>query len=192
MSTSSGYQPKPTTPVPTGMHQVVPNRGPSIVAVRQGFEATFGAYVPPDWTLDAECTRPGTDPALFYPSKGGSQIDRKALSICAACPVREECLEDAIAYESGKVGAEEIRPEAYGVRGGMVAKDRRRLIQQRNVAEQEAKREAAVADYVAGLPVDSIMAKHHVAQSTVTRWAKEAGVQMRPKGDQSKRKRGAA
>lgn len=186
MSTSSGYQPRPTTPVPTGVHQVIPNRGPSVVGVRQSFEATFGAYVPPDWTLDAECTRPGTDPELFYPRKGGSQLDRKALSICAACPVREECLDAALEFEVGDIGADDVRPEVFGVRGGMVSKERRRLVQkirvERKAAHEAEAREKVAGDYKAGkLTVKEIALRHGISQSTVTRWAVEAGIEPRPR-----------
>lgn len=125
---STGYQPKPTTPTPTGMHQVIPNRGPSIVAVRQGFEDTFGAYVPPDWALDAECTQPGTDPETFYPQRGG-RSGQRATAACAVCIVREDCLLDALKFEVGELGAEDVRPEVHGIRGGMVQKNRLKLVQ---------------------------------------------------------------
>lgn len=174
-----------TAPIPTGVTSISPRaaRSPRVDGVRRGFEATFGAYVPADWTLDAECTRPGTDPEVFYPSRGGPQTDRVALAICAACTVREVCLEDAIAYETGDVAAEEIRPEVHGVRGGMVSKDRRRLIQQRKVEAANKVRDAALADYLAGeMRVGEIALKHGVDGASLSRWAKAAGHPIRPKG----------
>lgn len=194
MSSSSGYQPKPTPALPTGATSIEPHstRAPRVDGVRQGFEATFGAYVPPDWTLDAECTRPGTDPNAFYPTKGGRQKDQLALSVCATCLVRKTCLEDAIEYETGVVGAEEIRPEVHGVRGGMTQKERRRLIQRRKVEAAEAVKKAVLKDYrTSKLTVEQIAEKHDVAKSSVSRWAQAGGVSMRPRQG-GRRARGVA
>jgi len=59
---------------------------------------------PARWTELALCTEVGSD--FFYPGKGGSS--REARSVCAACPVRGECLADALArmgeYGSGRFG----------------------------------------------------------------------------------------
>ena len=41
------------------------------------------------WMLEAKCL--DADPEAFFPEKGGST--REAKRICAACPVREECLD---------------------------------------------------------------------------------------------------
>lgn len=181
---SSGYQPRPTASVPTGMHQVIPNRGPSIAAVRQGFEATFGGYVPEDWTLDAECTQPGTDPEGFYPAKGGgaSLSKKKALELCGRCVVRQKCLDDELAFEMGDIGSEDVRPEVHGVRGGMVEKERRKLVQKLRVERLAKVRSAVVADYAEGsLTVEDIATKHKVTGNTVSRWAAEAGLAPRPR-----------
>lgn len=126
---SAGYQPQPTPAVPTGMHQVIPNRNPSVVGVRETFETAFGGYVPADWTLDAECTLPGTNPETFYPRKGGNRMDQQAKAACAVCIVRAQCLLDALVFEVGEVGAEDVRPEVHGIRGGMGQKERRELVQ---------------------------------------------------------------
>jgi WhiB family redox-sensing transcriptional regulator len=45
------------------------------------------------WRAEALCAQ--TDPELFYPECG--QIPHTAKRICAACPVRTECLDDALA-----------------------------------------------------------------------------------------------
>lgn len=55
-----------------------------------------------------------TDPEAFYPEKGGST--RSAKRICADCPVRSECLLDAL-----------DRGEEFGVWGGLSRGERRRL-----------------------------------------------------------------
>ncbi|MQA85036.1 MAG: WhiB family transcriptional regulator [Streptosporangiales bacterium] len=72
------------------------------------------AHVPrrAGWEEAAACAR--VDPGLFYPGQGGTV--RPALRVCAACPVRRECLRFAI--ENG---------ELYGVWGGLSEEQRRRL-----------------------------------------------------------------
>jgi WhiB family redox-sensing transcriptional regulator len=56
----------------------------------------------------------GLDPDLFYPERGGSS--RAALAVCATCPVRQDCLEHALAHG-----------EVLGVWGGLSIKERKRL-----------------------------------------------------------------
>lgn len=67
----------------------------------------------PEWTIDALCAQ--TDPEAFYPDKGGST--REAKAICASCPVQAECLDHALA-----------NGERYGIWGGVSERQRRRLI----------------------------------------------------------------
>lgn len=66
-----------------------------------------------DWQAEALCAQ--TDPDAFFPEKGGSV--REAKRICAGCPVRAECLEDALANN-----------EQYGVYGGLSERERRPLL----------------------------------------------------------------
>lgn len=56
----------------------------------------------------------GTDPDMFFPNRGESL--EPAISVCARCVVREECLEYAVA-----------NGEKYGVWGGTSERERRRL-----------------------------------------------------------------
>ncbi len=67
---------------------------------------------PPAWMADAVCAQ--VDPELFYPEKGGST--REATQVCAACPVRAECLAYALAHG-----------ERFGVWGGRSERARRAL-----------------------------------------------------------------
>ena len=73
---------------------------------------------PAAWTALALCAEVGGD--FFYPEKGGSSRD--ARSICASCPVRGQCLADALTrmgeYGSGK----------YGVWGGTTFNQREWLL----------------------------------------------------------------
>ena len=63
------------------------------------------------WMLDARCL--DADPEAFFPEKGGST--REAKRICAACPVRPECLDYAITHD-----------ERFGIWGGLSERERRR------------------------------------------------------------------
>ncbi len=65
-----------------------------------------------EWMLEAKCL--DADPEAFFPEKGGST--REAKRICAACPVREECLDHALANE-----------ERFGIWGGYSERERRRM-----------------------------------------------------------------
>lgn len=65
-----------------------------------------------EWMLDAKCL--DADPEAFFPEKGGST--REAKRICAACPVREDCLDHALLQE-----------ERFGIWGGYSERERRRM-----------------------------------------------------------------
>lgn len=77
------------------------------------YDGQYGVYLDPrpDWWDSAACL--GANPDLFFAHDGGHEA-RTAKAICAACPVRAECLDDAIDNR-----------EAFGVRGGMSPKERR-------------------------------------------------------------------
>ncbi|HEY7705272.1 MAG TPA: WhiB family transcriptional regulator [Acidimicrobiia bacterium] len=75
------------------------------------------------WQDYANCR--GADADLFFPERGAST--RKAKAICAACDVRQECLDYAIA--SG---------EKFGIWGGMSERERRRVRRQRIMAGRRA------------------------------------------------------
>lgn len=65
-----------------------------------------------EWMLRAKCL--DADPEAFFPEKGGST--REAKRICAACPVREDCLDHALLQE-----------ERFGIWGGYSERERRRM-----------------------------------------------------------------
>ena len=68
------------------------------------------------WRQRAACR--GVDPDVFYPIS--DEEAEEAKSICRVCPVREACLEYALANR-----------ERDGVWGGATERERRRMIRQR-------------------------------------------------------------
>ncbi len=73
----------------------------------------------PRWQAQANCL--GVDPDLFFPERGASTSEAKA--VCAGCSVREDCLEYALA-----------NGEKHGVWGGETERGRRRIRRQRKPA----------------------------------------------------------
>ena len=68
------------------------------------------------WRQHAACR--GIDPNIFYPVSDDEAEEAKG--ICAACPVRQACLEFALANR-----------ERDGVWGGATERERRRIVRQR-------------------------------------------------------------
>ena len=68
------------------------------------------------WQDSANCS--GADQDLFFPERGAST--RKAKAICAACSVKDECLEFAI-----------TQGERFGIWGGLSERERRKIRRQR-------------------------------------------------------------
>ena len=74
---------------------------------------------PPDsWMELAACK--GLNPESFHPLRGDHQTVAYAKAVCAACPVRAECLEHAL-----------VNRETRGVWGGLTERGRRRIRRQR-------------------------------------------------------------
>ncbi|RRC94996.1 WhiB family transcriptional regulator [Schaalia canis] len=67
---------------------------------------------PLGWQQHALCAQ--TDPEAFFPEKGGST--REAKAVCQSCSVRSECLEYALQND-----------ERFGIWGGMSERERRKL-----------------------------------------------------------------
>lgn len=82
------------------------------------------------WMAEGVCGQ--TDPEAFFPERGGS--NREAKRVCkTSCPVREECLEFAVAND-----------EPFGVWGGLSERERRPLVAARlKAAETGTTDEAA-------------------------------------------------
>ena len=75
----------------------------------------------PAWMAAAACA--GADPSAWFPGKGGSYGD--AAAVCDDCPVREACLDHALALEGNAPGNHRV-----GMWGGLTPKERARLAQQ--------------------------------------------------------------
>lgn len=74
------------------------------------------AFAPAEpWMSESLCAQ--TDPETFFPEKGGTT--RLAKRVCAACPVREECLAYAVDNQ-----------ERHGIWGGLSERERRKLTPQ--------------------------------------------------------------
>lgn len=69
-----------------------------------------------EWLDGALCAQ--TDPEVFFPDKGGSVQQAKA--VCGRCTVRAECLAYALEHD-----------ERYGVFGGMSVREREKILGRR-------------------------------------------------------------
>lgn len=75
-------------------------------------DGDFSLDGPLAWQEQALCAQ--TDPEAFFPEKGGST--REAKAICELCEVRAECLSYALAND-----------ERFGIWGGLSERERRGL-----------------------------------------------------------------
>jgi WhiB family redox-sensing transcriptional regulator len=76
-----------------------------------------------DWRQEAACR--GLDTNVFFPVTDEEAEEAKA--VCAACPVREECLEFAL-----------LTRQEDGVWGGLTEVERRRLRRRRREQARKA------------------------------------------------------
>lgn len=74
----------------------------------------------PGWMAHAVCRGADTD-RIFYPARGESLAEARAF--CARCPVREECLEYALA-----------NGDHFGIWGGSSDKQRRQMRRERKAS----------------------------------------------------------
>lgn len=97
------------------------------------FDLTLPTLDSEPWRDDAICSQ--TDPEAFFPEKGGSTKEAKA--ICRGCPVRQECLDYAVLHE-----------ERFGIWGGFSERERRRLKRGIDVTPHDGSRDtSAFRDY---------------------------------------------
>lgn len=88
--------------------------GDGDIAWSDGSPSTWEAALegPLAWQQRALCAQ--TDPEAFFPEKGGST--REAKAVCTSCEVRSECLSYALTND-----------ERFGIWGGLSERERRRI-----------------------------------------------------------------
>ena len=87
------------------------------------------AWTDGTWQDQAACR--GADVELFFSIEEDEQA--RALEYCRSCPVRDACLETAVTNQ-----------EMYGIWGGMVEGDRRRIIRDLRRKHREARKAAKI------------------------------------------------
>ena len=75
------------------------------------------------WQEQANCL--GVDPDLFFPERGAST--REAKAVCRSCEVQGDCLEYALAHG-----------EKFGIWGGLSERERRRVRRARALERRNA------------------------------------------------------
>jgi WhiB family redox-sensing transcriptional regulator len=98
----------------------------------------------------------GDDLNLFFPGRGESA--EPARRVCAACPVREPCLDYALSHGI-----------TYGVWGGLAERDRRALRSRHAGAARRERDEAIAAASAAGYGQAAIGRAFGVARTSVSR-----------------------
>src|SRR6266545_1508653 len=125
----------------------------------------YGATLDPEVLRDAACG--DDDLELFYPDPGDTAAEQAAKRVCAGCPVREPCLEMALATG-----------DQHAILGGTTPQERGRLRRQRQVthARQQAAQRATAATGIdpaqLRAPGGRSMAAHLLgdASATVRAW----------------------
>lgn len=87
-----------------------------------------------EWQDQASCL--GLDTNIFFPEGGGSTLPLTARRMCAACPVRVECLEAALEMEGAT-----CRSERHGFFGGLSPNKRYAEYLRRTADKRAAMRE---------------------------------------------------
>ena len=72
--------------------------------------------------LDRAACRDDPYPEAWFPAGNDHASRERALRVCMACPVHNECLEDALAWERATL-------EPKGIRGRMTQAERARLLE---------------------------------------------------------------
>ena len=71
----------------------------------------------PDWRARAACL--GHDPETFFPQPADRDGEDEAIAICWTCPVRRDCLIDAMTAEEGRQAS-----TRWGIWGGYTPVER--------------------------------------------------------------------
>jgi len=76
------------------------------------------------WHTLAPCSQPGNVGLLWFPDDWETRPTEQVELVCAHCPFRTKCLDDALEFD-----------ETDGVRGGTTPYQRRQLLAERNRAK---------------------------------------------------------
>ena len=99
----------------------------------QDFLEAFKQRLSRDWIQQANCAEMWEEFDIDEDTEGDvSLYKRRTLQkICDACPVKQECLDDALFYS-----------EEYTFRAGLMPKERRQLMKQLGIPSWEEKQKA--------------------------------------------------
>ncbi|MGW0131937.1 WhiB family transcriptional regulator [Streptomyces sp. NPDC003299] len=89
-----------------------------------------------DWRHAALCAESPYSEIEWCPTPGDERSILRAQAVCAACPVRQACLEEAMSVEGGTHA-----DKRHAIRGGLTGHQRRRLYERRR--KRAARLEAA-------------------------------------------------
>jgi len=109
------------------------------------------------WRELAACR--GADLDVFFPERGESA--RPARQVCAACPVRQPCLDYAITNRI-----------TYGVWGGLTERERRALQSRWVRASRRDRDRVVLAAVAAGYTAEAIGRSFGLSRTSVTRIAR--------------------
>ena len=115
-----------------------------------------------DWRDDALCAESLND-AAFFPEMGASA--KYAQRICAACPVRQQCLEYALDNEI-----------PWGIWGGVTASDRRAMREPVKATYTRLDYDLLAALIGQGLSDFDVSVRVGCSRESVARWRKRNGV----------------
>ncbi len=109
----------------------------------------------PTWHADGACRRPEHSGVNFFPQRG--EDARPAKAVCAACPVRTDCLDQALSTG-----------EKHGIWGGLSERERRRIRGQRHREGQPASTIAGRRRRVVELRADGLSHREIAEQLAVS------------------------
>jgi hypothetical protein len=99
---------------PTVRTTTEPARRPTPQTLRRQQRAKVWEVQDKGWLQHAACN--GMNPDIWFPEKGNTKDADLAKEICMGCPVRDDCLADAM-----------IRGEEFGIWGGVSQRGREQL-----------------------------------------------------------------
>jgi hypothetical protein len=125
---------------------------------------------PPDWTLDAACTGLATRSRdIWTPDDTLPEVEQAfelhlARRVCARCPVRVECLTDAL--------TDLPRVDPHSMRGGLTPDEQIQVARSLGLKWRREAQHGTRSRYVAGCRCDDCRAAHRVYEHERRLWAR--------------------